>query len=224
MEANPFECPICFEVYDGTEHIPTTTVCGHSFCISHVALMTECFICRASILHHSLLRPTYALRDGALLYKQLSGLREEPQLLYPTLKDEKDRQIQADEEFARSLQEAEDARAPQYDMTAAIKPLLQVPSHARGASAPVLPRPFLTGDPTNASNNRGSATSQVGIRAGSERKSCGHICCKSALRSCCACMDRRPMADFYPKYVDGNGWVSSAPRHAGYCPFCKPSG
>ena len=26
---NPFECPLCFEFYDGDGHIPTTFPCGH---------------------------------------------------------------------------------------------------------------------------------------------------------------------------------------------------
>eukprot|EP00906_Rhabdomonas_costata_P010423 RCo014625 len=67
--ANPFECPICFELYDEHDHLPTTLPCGHSCCLVHSCLLRNCFSCRAVLPER--LHPSFALRDGALLYRHL---------------------------------------------------------------------------------------------------------------------------------------------------------
>lgn len=69
--SNPFECPICFEVYSAY-NLPTTLPCGHSCCISHVTSLSMCFACRNIIPPLNQLNPTYALRDGAILFVSLA--------------------------------------------------------------------------------------------------------------------------------------------------------
>jgi hypothetical protein len=64
---NPFECPICFESYSAI-NVPTTLPCGHSCCIIHAGNLSQCFACRMDIVDVSSLRPSYALRDGAILF------------------------------------------------------------------------------------------------------------------------------------------------------------
>ena len=36
MSSSPFECPICYEVYDDGSRQPVTLPCGHSCCLDHV--------------------------------------------------------------------------------------------------------------------------------------------------------------------------------------------
>jgi hypothetical protein len=64
---SPFECPICFEEFSD-QQLPTTLPCGHSCCISHMSSLTMCFACRGPIPSLRNIHPTYALRDGAMLY------------------------------------------------------------------------------------------------------------------------------------------------------------
>lgn len=73
MEASgsPFECPICFEHYDDASRLPCTLPCGHSCCISHISGLHKCFHCRAPISDELSIQPSFALRDAALLVKQL---------------------------------------------------------------------------------------------------------------------------------------------------------
>lgn len=54
-------------------------------------------------------------------------------------------------------------------------------------------------------------------------KTCGedHLCMLESTRWCCACEDRRPLAERYPEYIDGVGEVSTASRWKDYCPVCR---
>ncbi|KAI0129727.1 hypothetical protein BJ170DRAFT_285441 [Xylariales sp. AK1849] len=45
--------------------------------------------------------------------------------------------------------------------------------------------------------------------------------CSLTRKQCCSCSDARPIAESYPEYVDGSGWVLGATRWAHYCPGCK---
>jgi hypothetical protein len=67
---NPFECPICFESYSAV-NVPTTLPCGHSCCIIHAGSLSQCFACRMDIGDARSLRPSYALRDGSILFFSL---------------------------------------------------------------------------------------------------------------------------------------------------------
>lgn len=51
-------------------------------------------------------------------------------------------------------------------------------------------------------------------------KTCGHVC-MLATKRCCECLDARPHADGYEKYVDTVGMTMTGARHDGYCPTCK---
>jgi hypothetical protein len=70
MEIYPFECPICFESYSAV-NVPTTLPCGHSCCIIHAGSLSQCFACRMDIGDARSLRPSYALRDGSILFFSL---------------------------------------------------------------------------------------------------------------------------------------------------------
>ena len=54
-------------------------------------------------------------------------------------------------------------------------------------------------------------------------KTCGHYCYPSTLGKCCACEDIRPISStgFYERYIDGEGWTTTAARDDGYCPVCN---
>lgn len=61
-------------------------------------------------------------------------------------------------------------------------------------------------------------------RSNTEVKACGHRCTTSSLKNgCCSCLDARPIreGDTYPMYCDGRGWIDSASRDEGYCPYCR---
>jgi hypothetical protein len=63
---SPFECPICFEIYNNDARAPTTFPCGHSCCLAHCASMKCCHVCRAHIPNNPAI--SYALRDAAVIY------------------------------------------------------------------------------------------------------------------------------------------------------------
>jgi hypothetical protein len=73
------------------------------------------------------------------------------------------------------------------------------------------------------------AASQAAARRAARRatKPCPHFgannCSMTSSRSCCACMDRRPISAtlLYLTYVDGTGFVKGVRRWAHYCPGCK---
>jgi hypothetical protein len=69
-DIGPFECPICFNRYDASEHIPCTLPCGHSLCISHVPGLASgsCPECRASLPDIDDIHASISLRDGSLLF------------------------------------------------------------------------------------------------------------------------------------------------------------
>ena len=52
-------------------------------------------------------------------------------------------------------------------------------------------------------------------------KICNHEFCHLTQSHCCACIDNRPHAPRYYKYVDGQGMVPEAKRWSDYCPGCK---
>lgn len=52
-------------------------------------------------------------------------------------------------------------------------------------------------------------------------KNCGHKCLLHTTDSCCACMDLRPVKQFYERYVDGIGIVADRNRWDDYCPHCS---
>ena len=74
---NPFECPICFELYDDVDHIPSTLPCGHSTCMGHLLILksTECPICRDILPDSMVFRPNIALRDGSVEYCKLLKMK-----------------------------------------------------------------------------------------------------------------------------------------------------
>lgn len=71
MTTNPFECPVCLEVYDSGDHIPTTFLCGHSCCISHASGLDGCPICRGPIPKK--VSASVSLRDGAVAYMKVKA-------------------------------------------------------------------------------------------------------------------------------------------------------
>lgn len=70
---SPFECPLCFDCFNGEENLPCVLTCGHSLCISHIPALTKCPICRHELARELMTssKPCYALRDGAILYYKL---------------------------------------------------------------------------------------------------------------------------------------------------------
>lgn len=52
-------------------------------------------------------------------------------------------------------------------------------------------------------------------------RACSRDGCQLWLPICCHCSDKRPQRASYDAYVDGRGWVSGAPRNAGYCQVCR---
>jgi len=116
MINSPFECPICFENFDDASYLPCTLPCGHSCCISHVSVLNICCTCKEPIPHHVNIRPSYSLRDGAILYKDLFERYElsksidcnstsiPSSLSFPE-EIEAERSLISDEEYARMINE-----------------------------------------------------------------------------------------------------------------------
>ncbi|KAJ3119741.1 hypothetical protein HK100_000167 [Physocladia obscura] len=53
-------------------------------------------------------------------------------------------------------------------------------------------------------------------------KACDHQCLLGQhIKYCCECEDKRPIMNWYEKYVDGEGIVKTASRHEFYCFMCK---
>ena len=52
-------------------------------------------------------------------------------------------------------------------------------------------------------------------------KHCGHQFCDLTQPRCCSCIDNRPHAARYYKYIDGRGMVPEAKRWSAYCPGCQ---
>lgn len=55
-------------------------------------------------------------------------------------------------------------------------------------------------------------------------KSCGHSGCTLNTPQCCGCEDTRPIATFYPCYIDGLGYTTdneAQTRFKDYCPPCR---
>src|SRR5271154_3770060 len=55
-------------------------------------------------------------------------------------------------------------------------------------------------------------------------KSCGHSGCALNTLQCCGCEDTRPVAKFYPCYIDGLGYTMNSKdqtRFKDYCPPCR---
>ena len=55
-------------------------------------------------------------------------------------------------------------------------------------------------------------------------KSCGHSGCALNTLQCCGCEDTRPVAKFYPCYIDGMGYTTNnkdQTRFKDYCPPCR---
>lgn len=98
-EASAFECPICFEVYSHSR-VPAALPCGHACCLS-CAPLERCFACKAPV-DPALLRPCYALRDGAAhcaaLLETLARLQDENEALRWSAQQQLD-----DEQMARKL-------------------------------------------------------------------------------------------------------------------------
>jgi hypothetical protein len=70
---SPFECPLCFDCFNGEENLPCVLTCGHSICISHIPALANCPMCRHELARELVTssKPCYALRDGAILYYKL---------------------------------------------------------------------------------------------------------------------------------------------------------
>ena len=211
-EINPFECPVCFDQYNDVNNLPTTLPCGHSCCLSHVNQLTNCFHCRRLIPAHNQCYPSFALRDGAILYGKLVlrlNTIADSAAIIPTTSAtvyssaaQTQAAVDADAKFARELAKAWELEEKNATSR---KRFIQ---------------------PKTVSRNVITVASRTQIRIQTETrqiKSCGHTCTFSSLQGCCACMDRRPTIPegTYPKYKDGHGWVNDAVRSEGYCPFCK---
>jgi hypothetical protein len=219
MSATPFECPICFEEY-GFDNIPTTLPCGHSLCIAHVVSLPNCVICRARVPAAESLHPSYALRDGAVLYfasvrSELTSVPREPPITSKSVPAAGASSCQKLACLTPNVIESIPAPSAQ--------PAPSGPSTVRPATAAVTSNSFRTTPSMNASACA-SASTTTGTRRNCELKKCGHECSVSSLKQCCGCMDQRPMQAerTYPAYLDGVGWVNNANRNAGYCPICKP--
>lgn len=212
--SSPFECPICCEIYNDIENIPTTFPCGHSCCLVHVNMLRVCFSCRKEVPVANKCLPTFSLRDGAILFQRMlddrqynpthsenfSNYSEFPYIIALQ------RQIEMDERLARLLQQQDSLERNDFS-TPEIVPPVQ-PASLAPPSIPIVQQ--------QSSSIRSHNRNQ-------QMKMCGHLCSFSSLINCCACMDRRPILsnNTYPIYVDGQGWKNIGSRKYGYCPFCR---
>jgi hypothetical protein len=188
MSATPFECPICFEEY-GFDNIPTTLPCGHSLCIAHVVSLPNCVICRARVPAAESLHPSYALRDGAVLY--FASIRSELTLV------PREPPIASKSVTAAAASSCQKLACLTPNVIESIPvpsapPAPSGPSTVRPATAAVTSNSFRTTPSMNASACA-SASTTTGTRRNCELKKCGNECSVSSLKQCCGCMDQRPM-------------------------------
>lgn len=66
----PFQCSICYEVFDRHNFIPVSFSCGHSCCLKDAEQLEQCHICRGRIPSPENLNPDFCLRDGAVLFRE----------------------------------------------------------------------------------------------------------------------------------------------------------
>jgi hypothetical protein len=127
------------------------------------------------------------------------------------LRREREQQIAQDEALARRLMHEEQREAAQRESDARMAQRLRdqqllATTQAQLQSAPTPARP-----PQQHAGTRPCVA-------------CHRVCFLPArLGMCCACIDKRPMRaeGTYPIYVDGQGWVDTGRRNAGYCPMCS---
>lgn len=73
LDANPFECPLCLCLFDAHDNVPTTFLCGHSVCISHVPQLRSCPFCRGRLPPIEECKPSVTLRDVSVLFAQITA-------------------------------------------------------------------------------------------------------------------------------------------------------
>lgn len=211
MEESPFACPICYEDYNKTSNVPTSFLCGHSCCLSHLSILQNCPICRATIAKQIDCKPNYALLDGAMLYFDLLAKRNvqteinlSPENvaidLGKTNGDHFPNIGLSDEDFAKLLDTELNGSPTSSPVKQCIIPLI---SSIRSMPIPPV-RTVLTRAKT----------------AKSILKLCQHRC-NLFYDMCCSCSDGRPVEDHYPTYIDDIGWMNIGDRSDGYCSVCK---
>jgi hypothetical protein len=150
--------------------------------IAHVVSLPNCVICRARVPAAESLHPSYALRDGAVLYFELTSVPREPPI---TSKSVTAAAASSCQKLAcltpNVIESIPVPSAP---------PAPSGPSTVRPAAAAVTGNRYGTTPPVNA---RAIPSTTTGTRRNCELKKCGNECSVSSLKQCCGCMDQRPM-------------------------------
>ena len=242
-------CPVCFEVYNDSNNMPTTFPCGHTVCIKHVGQLNgKCMVCRRTIPRVHECFPSRALIDAAMFIRKM--VEQIPNLgtmieQFEEREGRKNNESDVDSmtavagggssglsDFSNLVNmgfSRESVRAASILLnTTDINMLMEYLLDEANSSMNLPPIPPHI--PDSRRNTRGMpelirslSDSARTTSSLSRLKGCGHTCTPSSLPSCCACMDRREMLieGTYPRYVDGTGWCDIGNRNDGYCPECK---
>jgi hypothetical protein len=206
---DPFDCPVCLQRFDDKEFVPVTLPCGHSCCLAHMAMMSQCFHCRAALPTLTSLNPNYALRDGAIQYSCLVSWHQN------MIEERRHRSWWSSGSLFSCSGAAYDAVVSRSKISN------RQSNHGQGGVQNQQGQldPHV---PTSSMQALQHTSAATGV-TDSARKRCGHHCGFSALNMCCCCMDRRPIIPegTYPMFVEGIGFTFSAMRNAGYCLVCK---